>query len=103
MRNAPTPIQHIEIRDTKAYIAGTGLKPEIVASGHVKAGMTVAETAEHYEIPLAYVYAALTYYYDHQEAIERFFAETDAYLREHATPIEELKAKLRARQQGKPD
>jgi uncharacterized protein (DUF433 family) len=104
MEMAPTPVQHIEIRNGKAYIAGTGLKPEIVAAAHVKAGMSVAEIAEQYEIPPADVHAALSYYYDHEEEIERQFAEAEALVRQVGTSTQDLIAKLRARQQAaKPD
>ncbi|MBL8130403.1 MAG: DUF433 domain-containing protein [Anaerolineae bacterium] len=90
-------VQHLEIRDEKVFIVGTALKAEIVAAGHVLAGMSVEAVAAHYHISLADVYAALTYFYDNREAIERKFAEAEAYVRDAGIDADRKIAEMRER------
>lgn len=62
--------QHLEYRRGDVRIVGTGYKARVVASTHLHGGLSIEETAESYEINVAQVYAALTYYYDNFEEFE---------------------------------
>ena len=74
-----------------AYIVSTpdtlGGKPRIdghrIAVTHIKSwrlswGMTEAEIAADYNLPISAVYAAMAYYYDHKAEIDQRDAEEDA-------------------------
>ena len=64
---------HIEQRQNgKLYIAGTSLKVRQIALDHVAYGWNAAEIQrEHPQLTLGQVHAALGYYYDHKEALDR--------------------------------
>jgi uncharacterized protein (DUF433 family) len=71
----------------KAHIAGHRIKVQHVAAWHDRLGKSPDEiVAEHPELTLADVHAALTYYYDHREQI-------DADLRADQEFVAALKAK----------
>src|SRR5258708_33552599 len=68
--------EHIEIVTDigrrKARIAGHRIRVQDVAIWHEKLGMSADEIVHHYPtITLADVYAALSYYWDHRDDIER--------------------------------
>ncbi len=94
------PVQHIEIIDGKACILSKGrrLKAKLIAAMVVKAGASIEETMEYYDLTYAEVHAALTYYYDNQEAIETSFKDAETYVREMGTSLDELIVRLQARQ-----
>jgi len=84
--------EHIEIVDgalgPKARIAGHRIRVLDVAIWHEKLGLSPDEIVEqHPEITLADVYAALAYYWDHQNEIE------DAIQKERSLAAE-LRAKI---------
>ena len=58
----------------KPRIANTRMRVQDVAVNH-KSGMTVEEIMEGFGLEAAQVYAALAYYYDHQEEIDRQMRE----------------------------
>jgi uncharacterized protein (DUF433 family) len=93
------PVNHIEIIDGKACIISNGrrLKAKLVAAMVVKAGASIEETMEHYELTRAEVHAALAYYYDNQETFEQSFREAEEYVRKQGISSNDLMAKLRAR------
>jgi len=67
--------QHIIIKNGKGYLINyPHLKAHLVASMHMPGGATIEDVAEHYGIELADVYAAIAYYYDNHEEIERAIA-----------------------------
>jgi hypothetical protein len=67
--------QHIIIKDGKGYLQDyPHLKAYLVAQMHIHGEISVEKVAEHYSIDLADVYAAIAYYYDNQEEIERAIA-----------------------------
>jgi len=70
----------------KPHIAGHRIKVQHVAAWHERLGKTPDEiVAEHSELTLADVHAALTYYYDHREQI-------DAELRADEEFVADMKA-----------
>ena len=97
--------EHIEIVQgaggPKPRIAGSRIRVQDVALWHEKLGMSPAEIVEEYPtITLADVYAALAYYWDHREEIERRIAADEAFVedfrRRHPSRLEE---KLRHQRQ----
>ena len=88
---ATTRRQHIAVEPGycagKAHVAGHRIKVQHVAAWHERLGKSPDEiVAEHPELTLADVHAALTYYYDHREQI-------DADLRDDEEFVASLKAK----------
>ena len=98
------PVNHIEIRDGQARIAGRNVKVKMVISRMIHGvPATIEEVMEQYNLSRAEVYAALAYYYDHQEAADRFYEEEERYAREHIPSINTLKARLNAPSNGDDD
>ena len=98
--------EHIEIVQgpggPKPRIAGHRIRVQDVAIWHEKLGMSPDEILDNYPtITLADVYAALAYYWDHRDEVERAIAEEHAFVEEfrrsHASPLQE---KLNRRRRG---
>jgi uncharacterized protein (DUF433 family) len=72
---------HIEQRQNgKLYIAGTPFKVRQIALDHVCYGWGPAEIQrEHPQLTLGQIHAALGYYYDHKEEIDRELDEALAH------------------------
>jgi uncharacterized protein (DUF433 family) len=94
-------VNHIEIVDGRAVIAGTHIKADLVANLYVNGGASIEEVMDQYNLSQAQVHSALAYYYDNREAIERGFEEAEALARQIAIPSDELLARLRAQKQNK--
>jgi uncharacterized protein (DUF433 family) len=73
-----------KVRGGRPCIAGTGLRVSDVVLAHLFHDQTPDEIAANYAVPLAGVYAALAYYYEHK-------AEIDADIRRQVTTARELK------------
>ena len=83
MSVAKTSTEHIEIRqrhDTNhAYIIGTKFRVASIYNMHINDGLSVDEIVEHYGVlDHAKVHAALAYYYDNREQVEREWQEWNA-------------------------
>ncbi|TAK36453.1 MAG: DUF433 domain-containing protein [Chloroflexota bacterium] len=98
--------EHIEIvpgaGGPKPRILGHRIRVQDVAVWHEKLGMTPDEIVhDHPTITLADVYAALAYYWDHREEIERAITEEHALVeelrRDYSGPLQE---KLKRYQRG---
>ena len=97
--------EHIEIVEgpggPKPRIAGHNIRVQDVAIWHEKLGMSPSEIVEQYPtISLADVHAALAYYWDHREEIERAIADERAYaeeMRRGSTSLVQEKLKRRRR------
>ena len=67
-------IKHIvsdpDKRGGKPYIAGKGMTVQHIAALH-NLGWTVQDLTEEFELTAGQVYAALSYYADHREEIDR--------------------------------
>jgi uncharacterized protein (DUF433 family) len=102
------PINHICLDDRGvAYIAGTRIKVRHVASERKAHGASVEEIQEAYpHLSLGQIYAALAYYYDHQEPIDAEIAEAARYVEEmraqnpNSLTRQQLEAKLKNREDG---
>lgn len=98
--NTRTLDQHIEttpeIAGGKARIAGHRITVQNVVIWHESFGKSADEIASEYGLTLADVYAALAYYFDHREEIDRDITEHKAFVAmlRQETPSK-LKEKLR--------
>ncbi len=90
--------EHIEIVEgpggPKPRIAGHRVRVEDIVIWHEEIGMSAQEIVQEYPtITLADVYAALAYYWDHCEEMDRMMAEGRAFVEEfrhtHAGPLKE--------------
>jgi len=85
--NIKTLDSHIEITPGtcggKPRIAGRRITVQNIAIWHERMGMGVDEIASEYDLSLADVYAALAYYFDHREAIDRNILEEEAFVKEY--------------------
>ncbi len=100
--------QHIEITSGvvggKPRIAGRRISVQNIAIWHERLGMSVDEIATEYDLTLGDVHAALAYYFDHREEIDRSIAEDEAFaeaLRER-TPSK-VRQKLQQRASNGPE
>jgi uncharacterized protein (DUF433 family) len=78
MQVAPAARSHIDDSTPRPVISGTDIKVSQVAFEYEHHGMTPDEIVEaHPHLSLADVHAALTYFYDHMDAIRADWRETD--------------------------
>lgn len=74
------------VRGGRPCLRGTGLRVIDVVMAHLFHARTPGELAADYDVPLASVYAALAYYYEHK-------AELDEDIRQQIAKARELKEK----------
>jgi uncharacterized protein (DUF433 family) len=76
--------QHIEITPDvaggKPRITGRRITVQNIAIWHEYMGLSADEIASEYDLSLGDVYAALAYYFDHRDQIERQIAEDEAFV-----------------------
>lgn len=93
--------QHLEaspeIRTGKVCLAGTRISVDDIALLHLRMGRPLEEIAGSYDLPLAALYTAMAYYYEHQGEIDRSIEEdrafAEAFERRNVSPLrEKLKA-----------
>jgi uncharacterized protein (DUF433 family) len=93
--------KHIEItpgvRGGRPRIVGTRITVADIVLMHLRLGQSLEEIAGKYELPMAAVYAAIAYYYDHRgeidSSIEDDMAFAEAFRRNNPSPLQEkLKA-----------
>lgn len=97
--------EHIEIvegaRGPKARIVGSRIRVRDVVHWHQGEGWSPERIVEEFPtISLADVHAALAYYHDHREELERRWDEDDAFAesvrRSHRSPLQEKLDRVRA-------
>jgi uncharacterized protein (DUF433 family) len=67
------------VRGGKPRIAGTRITVADVVLLHRRMGRALEEIAGTYDLPLAAVYAALAYYYDHKQEIDQSLDDEEAF------------------------
>jgi uncharacterized protein (DUF433 family) len=86
-----------EIRGGKPHLAGTRITVADIVLMHLRLAQSLEEIAGKYDLSLAAVYAAMSYYYDHRDEIAQSIeADQDyaeAFRRNNPSPLQE---KLRA-------
>jgi uncharacterized protein (DUF433 family) len=97
------PINYIEIRNDRAIVAGTGIKVSFIGTMHVKNHTPIEWIIENYDLTPAQVHAALSYYYDHQEQLDKEVAEGDELAQKIGTPSSEVLARMRKRLEDRKD
>lgn len=75
---------HIEttpdVSGGKPRIAGHRITVQNIVVWHEQLGKSADEISAEYDLPLSSIYAALAYYFDHQEEIDRAIAEDEAFV-----------------------
>jgi uncharacterized protein (DUF433 family) len=75
--------QHIDITPNiaggKPRIAGHRITVHDIAVWHERMGLSADEIAVEYNLTLGDIYAALTYYFDHRDEVDRQIAEGDLF------------------------
>jgi uncharacterized protein (DUF433 family) len=85
------------VRGEKPRISGTRITVADIATMHLKLDEALETIAADYQLPLAAVYAAMAYYYDHRPEIDRSIAEDEAFAEAFARKnVSPLREKLRA-------
>lgn len=78
-----TSKEHIEITagiaGGKPRIAGHRITVQNIVIWHERLGMSADEIAAEFDLSLADIYAALTYYFDHRTDIDRSIEEGNAF------------------------
>lgn len=81
-----TIASHIEVTlgvvGGKPRIAGHRITVQNIVIWHERLGLSADEIAGEYNLSLAEIYAALTYYYDHREVIDRTIREDEEFIAE---------------------
>lgn len=75
------------IRGGRPVVAGTTLRVSDLAAYHTLAGLTADQLSSQFDLDLARVHAALSFYYQHK-------AEVDAEIRANAEQAEVLRQRL---------
>jgi uncharacterized protein (DUF433 family) len=93
------PIVHIEQdpSDDKPHIAGRPFSVQFIANLH-NSGWTADDIVDDFDLTPGQVYAALSYYYDHRDDIDRAIEATRNLVREVGTPADELVRRIKERQ-----
>jgi len=79
-------INHIEKRTTstggqRAFIVGTRVRVQDIVADHERHGMSPEQIARDYpHVSQAQVHAALAYYFDHRDEIQRQMLEDERYV-----------------------
>jgi len=63
----------------KPRIAGTRITIEDIVLMHLRLGQSLIEIAGKYNLPLAGVHAAIAYYYDHHDEIDRSIEDDEVF------------------------
>ena len=93
--------QHIEMTPGtcggRPRIAGRRIRVQDVVAWHLKQGQTIEWIVSEFGLTLSEVYAALAFYYDNREEIDRQMTEDAIYVAElRAKTPSVLQAKLKA-------
>ena len=97
--------EHIVITPDIAFgkprIAGHRITVLDIVVWHEQMGMGANEIAAEYQIALSDIHAALAYYFDHREEIDRQIKEDHDFIEEmrkrHRSPLQGKLAEIRAR------
>jgi hypothetical protein len=88
-------VNHIIMKNGKAYLASKEhLKAEMVARLYVDGKQSIEAVMEHYGLSASEVHAALTYYYDNREELDKAHQAKLDEIRQNAQNLETFKAKL---------
>ena len=84
--SAETAFRHIVstpgVCGGKPRIDGRRITVQVIVIWHERMGYSVDEIATLYDLTLSEIYAALAYYHDHREEIDRSIEQGEAYAEE---------------------
>src|SRR5438093_5195473 len=83
-------------RGGKPYIAGKGITVQHIGALH-NLGWTVPDLTEEFELTAGQVYAALSYYADHQEEIDRAIRDAEDKVQNIGISVESWQRRIEAR------
>jgi uncharacterized protein (DUF433 family) len=90
-----------DVRGGKPRIRETRITVADIVLMHLRLGQSIEEISGRYELPLAAVYAAMAYYYDHRQDVEEEIAADRAYVEAfRKNNLSPLREKLKALQSG---
>ncbi|MBW4550425.1 MAG: DUF433 domain-containing protein [Aphanocapsa sp. GSE-SYN-MK-11-07L] len=69
-----------EVRGGKPRLTGRRITVADLAAWYLKLGYSPEEIASTYDLPLAAVYAAISFYYDHRDEIDRQSKEDEEFV-----------------------
>lgn len=72
-------IRDAKVRHGKPHISGTRIAVSDIVTWHFRLGLSVEEIAAKYDLSLASVYAALSYYFDYRTEIDAEIASGQSY------------------------
>ena len=84
--------------EIRPVIAGTRIRVHDIVAMYVHGLSSIEWIVENFDLTPAQIHAALAYYYDHQAQIDREIMEADEQVRVIAETLEDLKARIQARQ-----
>ncbi len=90
-------INHIEILDEVPYVKGRHVKVKMVAQMYLTAGVSIDEVMAQYDLSPAQVYAALAYYYDHQDYFDQIARDHQPLIDQAKRESQDRRARMRAR------
>ncbi len=94
-------IDHIVSDGTgKPRVRGSGVAVRVLAELH-NIGWSAEKLADHMELTVAQVYAALSYYYDHQAEMDEVTRANEELLKTNGRSLEGFRREIEARQQRK--
>lgn len=67
------------IRGGRPHLASSRITVADVVLMHLRLGKSLEEIAGKHDVPLAALHAAMAYYYDHREEIDRTIEDDDAF------------------------
>ena len=87
-----------EIRGGEPHLKGTRMTVADIVLVHLRLGQSLEEIAGKYEVSLASLHAAMDYYFDHRDDIDRRMQEdiafAEAFRRDNPSPLQEKLKKL---------
>ena len=83
-------------RGGKPYIAGKGITVQHIAALH-NLGWTVPDLTAEFELTAGQVYAALSYYADHQEEMDQAIRAAEDKVQDIGMTMEEWQRRIEAR------
>ena len=93
--------KHIEVteglRGGRPHISGSRITVSDIVIWHLRQGQSLEEVAARQDLPLAAVYAAIAYYYDHKDEIdEEIEASRSYYEKKSLAALSLVKQKIQA-------
>jgi len=90
-------VNHLEVRDGKAFIQGRNIKAEMIARLHIMEKASVEDVARQYALSPAEVYSAIAFYYDNQAVLDTEYEKSLELAKELGTSFSEFKEKIEIR------